>query len=170
MRRTATCGARAPSQLPAHCTWRYSFCVSPNIRWLPWTAASEGTGPQAAQPCTGQKNNPFANPSDLGKCGADVVVQLGAPRKVDRDGVLPSGHAHDGRRAGEQRGVAGKVIHAQRRAHDEQLQRRDAAAGLGGHAAAQRHDARQQACGMRWAGVTARRLRVEAARRNSAGL
>lgn len=77
--------------------------------------------------------------SHLPKGGSDVVIELGAAAEVDGDRVLASRDPDDGRRGGEQLHVARKVLHAQRRAHDDELERGDLAPLLR-HMLAQRHD------------------------------
>ncbi len=81
----------------------------------------------------------------LPKGGPNIVIELGAAAEVDGDGVLASGNPNDGWRGGEQLCVGGKVLHAQRGAHDDELERGDLAPLLG-HLLAQGHHPRQQPC------------------------
>ena len=66
----------------------------------------------------------------LPKGCANVVIELCAAAEVDCDRVLAGGDAYHGRRGGEQLGVGGKVLYAQRGAHDDELERGDPAALL----------------------------------------
>ena len=63
----------------------------------------------------------------LFECCVNVIVQLCALGKVHRDWILAGGHVDHGRGHGKQALVACEVLHPQRSAHDDELQRGAAA-------------------------------------------
>ena len=80
----------------------------------------------------------------LAESYAHIVVQLCLLAEVEGDGVLPGWYMHQRRRRREQPAISDKVLRAQCRAHDKQLE--GGTPAFRRHLSPQRNNARQHAC------------------------